>query len=207
MRRDGEPNHGEQVERMMEREDGQDGSAVEGTVDSEIDATAADTGLDEAAALLEQARRDAEKLQAELSQVHDRHLRLAAEFDNYRKRVERERADAWVRAQAELVGRLLDALDDLNRFSRQSPDTPAAALLEGVRLVEKKLMQTLEASGLESVSPDGMPFDPETMEALATTEADSAEQDETVSDVFQRGFRFRGHLVRPARVRVRKYGA
>jgi len=148
-----------------------------------------------------------ENTQAELSQTNDRLLRLAAEFDNYRKRTERERAELWGRAQADLVSRLLDALDDLGRVADYDADTPGAALLEGVQLVEKKLRTAFLSAGLETIEPAGEAFDPSTMEAVAMVEAEHPEEDDIVSDVFQVGYRYKGQLIRPARVRVRKYEA
>lgn len=146
-----------------------------------------------------------DRLQGELEALNDRHLRLAAEFENYRKRIERERIEAWTRAQADLVRRLLDVLDDLERVSATDPErTTVEALLEGIALVERKLVQVLEQAGLESFDPADAPFDPTTMEAVMTAAAEEAEADETVAQVFQKGYTFRGHLVRPARVVVRK---
>jgi molecular chaperone GrpE len=164
----------------------------------------------EAAATEAEARQieaDLEATQREFATLSDRHLRLAAEFDNYRKRVDRERADAWSRAQGELAARLLDSLDDLERVAHHAEASSAEALLEGVRLVERKLRQALTAAGLEVVEADGARFDPNTMEAVAMVETASHEDDDVVSDVFQQGYMFRGTLLRPARVRVKKHGA
>ena len=151
---------------------------------------------------------DITALQAQLSEATDRHLRLAADFDNYRKRVERDRADQLARAQAALVKRLIDVLDDLERFAQHTDGTtPPQALHEGVDLIERKLRQVLEAAGLEAVEAEGARFNPEVMEAVASVPTAEPEEDETVSDVFQRGYRFSGTLVRPARVRVKKHEA
>lgn len=146
-----------------------------------------------------------DNLRADLQQTNDRYLRLAAEFDNYRKRVERERADAHARAQGDAVRRVVEVVDDLERVAQFDQATPTASLLEGVRLVEKKLQSVLESLGLETVDAAGAIFDPETMEAIATTPAEHPEEDDVVADVFQRGYRFKGQLLRPARVRVKKY--
>jgi molecular chaperone GrpE len=147
-----------------------------------------------------------ESLRRELSAVTDRQLRLAAEFDNYRKRVERERAETWTRAQADLAARILDPLDDLHRVSEHAATSTAESLLQGVQLVERKLRQALAAAGLEDVDAEGAPFDPNSMEAVAMVGTDSQVDDDVVSDVFQRGYTFKGSLLRPARVRVKKHG-
>jgi molecular chaperone GrpE len=137
----------------------------------------------------------------------DRYLRLAAEFENYRKRVERERGEAWVRAQAQLAERLLEPLDDLQRIADFDPaTTPAAALHEGAEMVEKKFLRALEAAGLEVIDAEGKPFDPTQHEALTTTPAASEEEDDTVAQVYRKGYRFKGVLLRPAQVVVRKHG-
>jgi molecular chaperone GrpE len=74
-------------------------------------------------------------------------------------------------------------------------------------MVERKLRQSLQAAGLEEVDAAGATFDPNSMEAVAMVPAESQEDDDVVSDVFQRGYRFKGTLIRPARVRVKKHGA
>ncbi|MBX6362231.1 MAG: nucleotide exchange factor GrpE [Gemmatimonadetes bacterium] len=147
-----------------------------------------------------------EHLQAELQALHDRHLRLAAEFDNYRRRIDRERMELHTRAQAELVKRLLDVLDDLQRVAHYNAEaTSAQALIDGVGLVEKKLRHVLESAGLEPIDAEGEFFNPATMEALMTVPAEHPEEDEVVAEVLQKGYRFGNTLVRPARVRVKKY--
>lgn len=155
----------------------------------------------------EQIESDIDELRREFSTLSDRHVRLAAEFDNYRKRLERERADTWSRAQSDLAARLLDSLDDFERVIQHASGATAETLLEGVQLVERKLRQSLSAAGLEEVDAEGARFDPNSMEAVAMVEAESDEEDDVVSDVFQRGYRFKGNLIRPARVRVKKHGA
>jgi len=151
---------------------------------------------------------DIAALQTQLGEVTDRHMRLAADFDNYRKRVERDRIDQLNRAQSALVGRLLEVMDDFERFAQHAdPGVSAQSLHEGVQLIERKFRQVLESAGLEAIDAENAPFDPEYMEAVASVAAESPDQDDTVSDVFQKGYRFNGTLIRPARVRVRKYEA
>jgi molecular chaperone GrpE len=142
----------------------------------------------------------------EMASLRERHLRLAAEFDNYRKRVERERGEAWVRAQAQLLERLLEPLDDLARVADYDPaTTPAGALHEGCEMVEKKFLRAMEAAGMEEIEADSRPFDPTIHEALTTVPAESAEEDNMVAQVYQKGYRLKGVLLRPARVVVKKH--
>ena len=149
---------------------------------------------------------DPATLRAELEAQRDRYLRLAAEFDNFRRRTTKERAELGNRAKAELVRPLLDALDDLERFSQVDPETAtAASIQEAVTLVGRKLAKALTSQGLEIVNPLDEPFDPARHEALATAPATSADQDSTVAQVYQQGYVFGGQLVRPARVVVRQW--
>jgi len=147
------------------------------------------------------------ELTQELDALRDRYLRTVAEFENFRRRTERERAEAGGRAQAQVAERLLEALDDLERVTHYGVDsTTVEGLLEGVQMVERKLLRSLEGAGLEKVAPRGQPFDPTVHEALMTAPAASAEEDETVGEVFQPGYLFQGILLRPARVQVLKFG-
>jgi molecular chaperone GrpE len=145
---------------------------------------------------------------AELAELNDRYLRLAADYDNFRKRAARERGDLQTRAQADLTRRLLDALDDLGRVAHLDPGaTSAADVIAGVELVERKLLRELVAAGLEPVATPDVPFDPECHEAISTIPAASEAEDHTVAAVFQVGYRFNGTLLRPARVQVRIWTA
>jgi len=133
----------------------------------------------------------------------DRHLRLAAEYDNFRKRTIKERAEVWSRAQAELVAQLADALDDLSRFAHIDPaEIDSKTLHEGVDLVERKMWKTLEAAGVSRIDQAGVPFDPNIHEAVTTQPAPKPEQDHTVGQVVQPGYKMRDTLLRPARVVV-----
>jgi molecular chaperone GrpE len=133
----------------------------------------------------------------------DRHLRLAAEYDNFRKRTTKERAEVWSRAQADLVSRLADALDDLSRFAHIEPaEIDSKTLHDGVDLVERKIWKELEAAGVTRIDQAGVPFDPHVHEAVTTQPAAKPEQDHTVGQVVQPGYKMRDTLLRPARVIV-----
>ena len=142
----------------------------------------------------------------ELTEQRDRYLRLAAEYDNYRKRTSRERGDWESRAQAALVTRLIDAIDDLSRFAHIDPaTTDPMTLHKGIELVEQKMLKALGGAGLEIINPLDQTFDPTMHEAVATEPALSREDDHTVAKVFQPGYRFNGQLLRPARVVVKQW--
>jgi molecular chaperone GrpE len=142
------------------------------------------------------------RLEGQLEESRDRHLRLAAEFDNFRKRVTRERTELGERAQAGLVTRLLDVLDDMDRLGADGGAASPESIRQAVGLVDKKLRKELEAAGLERIDPVGQPFDPSLHEAVSALPPPSPDLDHTVSATFQTGYRFKGTLIRPARVQV-----
>ncbi|MXX73715.1 MAG: nucleotide exchange factor GrpE [Gemmatimonadetes bacterium] len=146
------------------------------------------------------------ELAAERDRLKDQHLRLAADFDNYRKRTEDRLRQGWDRAQADLVSRLLDPLDDLLRVTALEPENKSSvdSIVEGVGLVERKFFRVLGDAGVEVVDPAGEAFDPNTMEAMMRVPTEAEEDDDTVAMVFQRGYTLRGVLIRPARVSVFK---
>jgi len=141
-----------------------------------------------------------------LEEQRDKYLRLAAEFDNYRRRTNKERLEAASRGQAELIKALIDPLDDLDRFTGVDAEvTDAATVVQGVELVEKKLRKALGALGLEIIDPVDQPFDPAVHEAVMTEPALSAEDDHLIARVFQKGYVHNGLLIRPARVVVKQW--
>lgn len=130
----------------------------------------------------------------------DAYLRLAADFDNFRKRVAREQADLSRRANERLLGELLPVIDDLERALEAATAHEEATLEEGVRLVHRSLSGLLERHGLSEIEADG-PFDPHVHEALLTRAAEGAEQGSVVQ-VLQKGYRLGDRVLRPARVIV-----
>ena len=144
----------------------------------------------------------AEAAQA-VAQAEDRLLRLAAEFDNYRKRTMREKAEAFDRGSTALVVRLLDVLDDIDRLAASDlATTTYESFRAAFDLMQKKLAKELEGAGLERIDPVGAPFDPTQHEAVAAIAPDQPELDHIVKATFQAGYRFKGTVVRPARVQV-----
>jgi len=167
--------------------------------------------LPEAEAPTEEEGADAEAelvaAREELAGLNDRYLRLAAEFTNYRRRVEKERADTWARAQGEIVDKFLDALDDLQRVAALDLGSATVeGIMEGIDLVDRKFQRILGEAGIEILDPVGGRFDPQTMEAMMRAPADSEEEDDRVAQVFQKGYLLKGQLLRPARVSVLKLG-
>lgn len=145
-------------------------------------------------------------VERQLAEQREKYLRLAAEYDNFRKRAKRETLESGQRAQAELARHLIDALDDLARFAHVDPSTvDAATVVQGADMVEKKLHKALGAAGLQLINPVDQPFDPSLHEAVATEPALSPEDDHMVARVYQSGYRFGSQLLRPARVVVKQW--
>jgi molecular chaperone GrpE len=145
--------------------------------------------------------------QEKFDELNDRHLRLAAEFNNYRRRTEQQRLEAWTRAQADLVEKFLDVLDDLHRVADLDlSNATVEGIMEGIDLVEKKFVRTVSDMGMEMIDPAGDGFDPELMEAMMRVPTENEEEDDIVAQVFQKGYTLKGILVRPARVSVHKHG-
>lgn len=137
-----------------------------------------------------------------IAALEDRYLRLAAEYENYRKRTHREKLESFDRGAASLVSRLLDVLDDVDRLAASDAATSPEAFRGAFELTQKKLRKELESAGLERLDPVGEMFNPEEQEAVAVAAPESPEQDHTVKATFQTGYRFKGIVVRPARVQV-----
>jgi molecular chaperone GrpE len=143
------------------------------------------------------AERD--QLAAEKAELSDRFLRARAEFDNARRRNERERSDYLQFAAMDLVKDVLPVLDDFERALKV--DTADRDYAKGVELIYQRLFDTLKKMGLEPIETAGRPFDPNLHQAVERVETDEAE-DQTVLGEFQRGYNFKGKLLRPAMVRV-----
>jgi molecular chaperone GrpE len=141
-----------------------------------------------------------EEQEQEQEVVDDRLLRLAADFDNYKKRAARERAEYVALANERLLKELLPILDDLERALNSAEEHEAAQLEEGVRLVHRSLASLLERQGVKEIATEGK-FDPHVHEALLAQPSDEAEQGD-VLDVIQKGYTLGDRVVRPARVIV-----
>jgi molecular chaperone GrpE len=133
----------------------------------------------------------------------ERVLRLQAEFENFKRRVDREKADFYRHATSDLVERLLPVVDNFDRALLHAQEDPreAGPFLDGVDLIHKQLLEVLTKQGLTAVDTVDRPFDPEVHEAVATEPSDAVPVN-TVLAEFQRGYLFHGRLLRPAMVKV-----
>lgn len=138
-----------------------------------------------------------------VAEAEERFLRLAAEYDNYRKRTTREKTEAFDRGAAALIGRLLDVFDDIDRLAASEPaTTDYDAYRAAFELIMKKMAKELQGGGLERIDPTGTKFDPAEQDAVAIATPDDAALDDIVKATFQVGYRFRGTPIRPAKVQV-----
>jgi molecular chaperone GrpE len=143
------------------------------------------------------AERD--QLAAERADLQDRLLRGRAEFVNARRRFERERSDFLQFAATDLVKEILPVLDDFERALRV--ETADRNYSKGVELIYQRLYETLKKLGLEPIEAEGRQFDPNLHQAVERVTTDEAD-DQTILGEFQRGYNFKGKLLRPAMVRV-----
>lgn len=143
------------------------------------------------------AERD--RLAAEKADLHDRLLRARAEFDNARRRTERERSEFLQFAAMDLVRQILPVLDDFERALKV--ETADREYAKGVELIYQRLFDTVRKMGLEPIDTEGRRFDPNLHQAVERVETAEVE-DQAILGEFQRGYNFRGKLLRPAMVKV-----
>ncbi len=142
---------------------------------------------------------------AEAAEWQDRFMRLHAEWDTYRRRTNDQREEERKRANEKLVGNLLPVLDDFERSIEYAVKNGEGDLLDGVQKVHTKLVDVLVKSGVEVIDPAGQPFD--ALEAQAVAKVDNTQvPDETVQDVYQKGYKMGKKVIRPAMVTVTSGG-
>jgi molecular chaperone GrpE len=142
--------------------------------------------------------------QEELQIYQDKYIRLAAEFENYKRRAQRDQSDAIRYANESLLKNLLSTLDNLERAIQCGKDAGASgALLEGVELTHKQFLETVGKLGVSQVSSTGSLFDPTMHQAVAQVESETAEPN-TVVEEFQKGYFLHDRILRPAMVTVAK---
>ncbi len=141
----------------------------------------------------------ADAARAERDELKELLLRRQAEFDNFRKRTERERSEYLQYAGMEVVRELVPILDDFDRALKADSSSPEYA--KGVGMIYTRMAEALKKTGLEAMDSAGKPFDPHLHQAVERVETEDAE-DNTILSEFQRGYFFKGKLLRPAMVRV-----
>ena len=146
--------------------------------------------------------KEPEKGEAEQPSAADQILRLRADFENTKKRLERDKSEAIKFANERLLIEILPIVDNLDRaMASLSEGHDPEKVKQGLKLAQEELHQVLELHGVKTVKALGEPFDPERHEAVATVESDQT-KDGTVVDEVQRGYALNGRLIRPSRVRI-----
>jgi molecular chaperone GrpE len=149
--------------------------------------------------MLETVTAERDKLAAEKAELEDRLLRSRAEFQNARMRAERERSEYLQFASMDLVKELLPILDDFERAMRV--ETPDREYAKGIELIYQRMYDGLKKTGLEPIDTTGKRFDPNLHQAIERVE-DADSEDQAILAEFQRGYQFKGKLLRPAMVKV-----
>jgi len=141
------------------------------------------------------------ELESAVAEARDRYLRLAADFDNYKKRARQEQMETIQHASADLIGRVLPVLDDLHSVLEHKPDGIDESWSKGLELSVRKLEEALGTHGLQPIEAVGSRFDPKLHEAVGHEESRDYPEDTVVSEL-RRGYRLRDRVVRPALVKV-----
>src|SRR5262245_21274316 len=144
---------------------------------------------------------EVKNLADELERERELRIRALADFDNYRKRVERDRGAAAQAGKRPIILAILDVMDDFDRALGHAGHS-ADSIVEGVRAIRKRLAAVLQSHGITPIESVGQPFDPALHEAIGTVEGEG--ESGTVVDEVGRGYLWNGDLLRPARVRVAK---
>ncbi len=179
-----------------EKEPSPSGGIHEIPIEDQNEATAdASTGASEHDAA-------AEEIKDEAREYLERLQRVQAEFANYKKRVQREMLESYDYAKGELICRLLPVMDDLERaIESLAPGCENDEAAKGVKLIYEKLKNTLQAEGVEPIECKGRAFDPNLHEAVMVTKVEEGEDSTVVKD-FQKGYTYKGKLIRPSKVEV-----
>ena len=159
-------------------------------------------GIDPSAAerpALDAVAAERDRLMEERNDLQDRLLRRQAEFDNFRRRAEREKADVLEYANADTVNAILPILDDFERALKV--ECSGKEYARGMEMIYQRLADALKKLGLEPIRAKGLKFDPHVHHAVEMAETDEVE-DHTVLEEYQPGYNFRGRLLRPAMVKV-----
>jgi molecular chaperone GrpE len=158
---------------------------------------------DESANPVSSPEQERDQLAQQKAELQDRYIRLQAEFENFRRRAERERMEFAQYAGMEVVRALLPTIDDFERALKIANDAGTAddEFVKGIQLIYNKLIETLQKQGVEPIAAESAKFDPHAHHAVQRVESDEA-GDGDILEVYQRGYNFKGKLLRPAMVKV-----
>jgi molecular chaperone GrpE len=185
-----------------------DGQTIVDEAEAVVDEAAA-KAAEEAAGEQAQAEPSVEdqlaEAQAQAAAMRDKYLRLQAEWDNYRKRTAEQERDMRARATENVMKDLLPVLDDFERAVAHADANGEQGMLEGVKAIQSKLNEVLKKHGLVSIDPAGEPFDAVAHQAVGTVE-DPSVPDETVAQVYQKGYKMGSKIIRSAMVTITSGG-
>lgn len=172
--------------------------AAEGTLDEILD----QAGLEDE----EPAATETDRKEQELKEAEERFLRLMADFDNYRKRVQREKEEWFKYASMTLIEKLLPVIDNMERaldnLSQQGEEVQN--FFAGVEMIYRQLLDVLQQAGLEAIEDLGTEFNPELHEAMMQVKAEEGQDDNQVVEVLRKGYCFKDRVLRPSMVKVAK---
>ena len=169
------------------------------TVPAEDKEPSVDGGAEELSAQVTALTAERDRLAADKAELSDRLVRRQADFENFRRRAERDRSDFVQFAGMEFARELLPVLDDFERALQV--ECADAGYTRGVQLIYNRLFEALKKMGLEPMDTVGKTFDPNLHQAIERVETDESE-DQTILGEFQKGYKFKGKLLRPAMVKV-----
>lgn len=143
-----------------------------------------------------------ESLKSEIDQLNDKYLRLNAEYQNYRKRVEKEKNDIFKYGSEKLFVEMLPIMDNFERaLSASEQENIESKVLDGIKMIKKSLDELFERNGVKKIDAMGMPFDPIKHHAVMTVESEDENNDHVI-EVFQDGYALNDKVIRPSMVKV-----
>lgn len=177
---------------------------AEAEAQEEVQQEAADAELDAEGAAEETEEQNAEKLAGELADLNQRFLRVAADFENYKRRTAQEKDDLLKYSNAKLIGELLPVLDNFQLALKNSGNSPEVQnMVKGMEMIYRQMLQVLEQAGMSKIEAVGQPFDPKLHEAIMQVEDDSVPED-TVVEELRAGYMLKERVIRPSMVKVSK---
>jgi molecular chaperone GrpE len=177
---------------------------VEGDTSTPTDAPAADTDVGQGPNIVDELQAQIAKLEKEVAVNRDNWLRAAADYKNFKRRVDQERADLIRSASVGLLLKMLPALDDMERATGTTPPEIAATpWYEGIKLIAQKLQTIVESEGVTQIAALGQDFDPNQHEAVIYEPAGSGQEGKVVAEL-QKGYKLRDRVLRPTMVKVGK---
>ncbi|PKM89714.1 MAG: nucleotide exchange factor GrpE [Firmicutes bacterium HGW-Firmicutes-12] len=187
----------------MKTNDAYDNSSVNTSEEEVVDEILEEAGLEEAEIEFPQDDNPQDK---ELKEAKERIVRLLADFDNYRKRVQREKED-WLRySSMGFVEKLLPVVDNLDRAleNLNCQEEEVQGIFSGIAMIYRQFMEILQNEGMEPIEDIGQSFDPLVHEAVMQEPAEEGQEDNQIVVVMRKGYRFKDKLLRPAMVKVAK---